>query len=56
MRDTGLNLGVREHCLDGFRKTAQPIHHGNQDVRHAAPLAVVEHLESELGAFSLLDP
>jgi hypothetical protein len=56
MDNAGLHLGLREHRLDGFGKAFEAIHHGDQDVLHAAVAQFGQHLEPELGPFIGLDP
>lgn len=56
VHDAGLNLCLRVDRFDGFRKAAQAIDHGDQNVGQAPVLQLVKNLEPELGALGVLDP
>jgi len=55
MHDAQLNLGLREHGVDGFRKTLEPIDAGNEDILHPTVLEFGDHLQPELRPLCLLD-
>jgi len=56
MDDTELNLRLRVRSLNGFWKTLQTIHTGNQDVLHASILQFGQDREPELGPLCLCCP
>jgi hypothetical protein len=56
MHDAKLHLGPGRDRLDGFRKSFQPIHAGDQDVLHPTVLQLRQHPQPELRSFDLRHP